>query len=455
MKYLLEMLLLGVWNWLKSLRRRRPPGLLVGFEVVNAELTDRRVSVPHERRQEHLVILGRTGQGKTSLMRHLCSQDITENRGFAFIDLHGDTTPYLVARIAQEERRRRTDLSERLVLIEPADPEWSVGLNALDVTDPRRRHVEIAEVVAGLRKRWNMENFGPRTEELLRSALHVLTDAKLTLLEVAPLITDDAYRAAIVSQVPDSSAKAFFTHRYNRWSEKLQAIAGEAVLNKLSELSDDPHFRHLLGQTQSTLSLADIVEKGNWLVVNLDKGQLGEQAVTIGSLLLTKLRHAVLGRKSRSLFTIYCDELQNLVAYDAGVETLLSESRKFSVALCTANQFLEQHSPAVRASILAVRTQIFFQLASSDARHIARLHHRRDTLSLRLQQLERRHALMWSGGAGAVEVCVPTVITPRLDTTMIRHKSHVWWARRRTDIEREIEQRRHMLLGKESLHGWR
>lgn len=453
--YLIEDIAIRFWNAVRASIGQIPPGLLVGFEVVNQERTDRRVDIPTARRAEHIVLLGKTGQGKTSLLRHFCSQDITQNRGFALIDLHGDTTPHLIARIAQEERRRRTDLSERLVLIEPADPEWSVGLNALDVSGQQRRHIEIAEIVAALRKRWDMDNFGPRTEELLRSALLVLADAKLTLLEVAPLIADNAFRDSVLAEVPPSPAKEFFTLRYSRWSEKLQAVASEAVLNKISELASDPHFRHLLGQTESTVSMAEVVEKGHWVIVNLDKGRLGQQAVTIGSLLLTKLKHAVLGRRSRDLFTIYCDELQNLVAYDAGVETLLSESRKFGVSICTANQFLDQYPQETRSSVLAVGSQIFFQLAGGDARHLARLNHRGETLSLRLQQLPRRHALMWHMGRGPVELRVPTVLDPRIDTTLLRHKSHVWWARRRTGIEEEIVARQRRYSGKQLLHEWR
>jgi hypothetical protein len=113
------------------------------------------------------------------------------------------------------------------------------------------------------------------------------------------------------------------------------------------------------------------MQRNCWGVLNLHKGRLGEEAVTLGSLFLSMIKHALFSRKTRDLFTLYCDEIQNLVSFDSGLDTILSESRKFGISVVSANQFLEQYPARIRAAILAVGTQIFFQLASSDAQHIA------------------------------------------------------------------------------------
>src|SRR5207237_9834674 len=110
---------------------------------------------------------------------------------------------------------------------------------------------------------------------------------------------------------------------------------------KTTAFTADPHFRHILGQQRSSFSLLEAMDRGYWIVFNLDKGRLGEQASTLGSLFLTKLKNAVFGRRSRKLFTLYCDEIQNLVTLEGGIDTLLSEARKFSVGVCSATQFLE------------------------------------------------------------------------------------------------------------------
>src|SRR5207253_4364211 len=113
------------------------------------------------------------------------------------------------------------------------------------------------------------------------------------------------------------------------------------------------------------------MDKGYWIILNLDKGRLGEQASTLGALFLAKLKNAVFGRRTRKLFTLYCDELQNLVTFDSGVDTLFSEARKFGISVCSANQFLDQYPPQMKAAILAVGTQVLFQLSSDDATKMA------------------------------------------------------------------------------------
>ena len=87
--------------------------------------------------------------------------------------------------------------ADRLIVIEPADPEFSIGLNVLEAQEGQQNYVQLAEFAQILKARWNLDSFGARTEELLRNALHVLADNGLTLLELAPLLTSAAFRAGL------------------------------------------------------------------------------------------------------------------------------------------------------------------------------------------------------------------------------------------------------------------
>src|SRR3712207_3946500 len=111
----------------------------------------------------------------------------------------------------------------------------------------------------------------------------------------------------------------------------MQAVYRDAILNKVTAFTSDPHFRHILGQRESSFSLLDAIDQGYWVILNLDKGRLGEQATTLASLFLTKLKNALFARRRRDLYTLFCDEIQNLVAFDASLDTLLSEARKFGI----------------------------------------------------------------------------------------------------------------------------
>ncbi len=117
----------------------------------------------------------------------------------------------------------------------------------------------------------------------------------------------------------------------------------------------------------------------------------------MGSLILTMLKNALFSREKRSLFTVYCDEIQNLVAYGGGIETILSEARKFGVGIISANQFLDQYPAEMRAAILAVGTHAFFQLSSADAAQVAQALDGGRPLAERLKNLPLRHAIVKSG----------------------------------------------------------
>lgn len=424
-------------------RDRKEPGgsLDLGLRIVDGAIQPSRAYLPDSKRAEHLAILGKTGQGKSFFLRYLAGQDVRNRRGFVFFDLHGDTTPFLLRLVAAEEQRTRTDLSDRLIVIEAADAEFSIGLNVLEAQDGQQSYLQLAEFAQILKARWNLDSFGARTEELLRNALHVLADNGLTLLELSPLLTSAAFRAECLNRVQNTEVVSYFQTRFDTRSEAMQGVYRDAILNKISGFTTDQRFRHILGQQRSTFSLLEAMDRGRWVILNLDKGRLGEQASTLGSLLLTKLKNALFARRRRQLFTLYCDEIQNLVAYDAGLDTLLSEARKFAIGVVTANQFLEQYPPQMRAAVMAVGTHAFFQLSSTDADRIASALDGGKRLGEILKNLPKRHMVVKSGSHRPQEVLVPNVAQPEADSSNLYNRCRARWARRRTEIEAEIRQR--------------
>jgi len=99
--------------------------------VVDEEVTRTHVTLSNTQRTMHIAVLGKTGSGKSSLLRHLLAQDIEANRGFACFDLHGEFMPFLLRTINARGRRLRQHLSDKLVIVDPTDPIVSVGLNPL------------------------------------------------------------------------------------------------------------------------------------------------------------------------------------------------------------------------------------------------------------------------------------------------------------------------------------
>src|SRR5712692_7439227 len=436
----LEQLIAAIWNRLKGRKGgawHEERGVLnLGFQVVDEQVTRRHATLSNQQRMRHIVVLGKTGSGKSFFLRYLSQQDIEANRGFLYFDLHGEDTPYLLQVINARERRERRHLSDRLILIDPSDPIMSVGLNPLEQETPD--FIRIAEVAEILKRHWGLDHFGARTDELLRNALYVLSANGLTLVELAPLLTHGGFRAGCLKRVANTEVRQYFELRYNEASEAMRAAMCEPILNKTSAFTADPHFRHIVGQEHSTFSMKQAMDEGYWVIVNLEKGQLGEQALTLGSLILTALKNALFTRNKRSLFTLYCDEIQNLVAYDSGIETILSEARKFGVAVVSANQFLDQYPAEMRAAILSVGTHVFFQLSSTDATQVAQALDGGKPLAERLKTLYQRHAIVKSGPDRWIEVEVPTVREPQVDCINLLNRSRGAWGRSRVVIERAI-----------------
>jgi len=456
MTNLFEQLVAGIWNRLRGRGReaRHEGGSLdLGFRVSDGQITRHHVTLSSARRAMHIAVLGKTGSGKSSLLRYLAAQDIVSDRGFLYFDLHGDTTPFLLRTINARERRERHHLSGKLIIIEPADPIVSVGLNPLE--QQSTDFVRIAEFAQVLRDRWHLDTFGARTDELLRNSLYALSDNELTLIELAPFLTDSGFRAACMKRVENADIRQYFELRYDQASDAMRATMREPILNKTSAFTSDPHFRHIVGQ-QSTFSMREAMDKGYWVIVNLDKGRLGEQALTLGSLILTVLKNALFTREKRSLFTVYADEIQNLVAFGSGIETILSEARKFGVAVVSANQFLDQYPAEMRAAILSVGTHVFFQLSSADATPIAQALDGGKPLAERLKNLYQRHAIVKSGPERWTEIEVPTVREPQVDYLDLQNRSRGAWGRSRVLIERAIAKRQAEFRRStdEVLHEW-
>jgi hypothetical protein len=355
MIHLIGKLLAMIWNRLQKRGRgawQESGGIDLGFRVTDGYVTRHRLSISNVRRSMHIAVLGKTGSGKSSLLRHFAEQDIASDRGFLYFDLHRDATQFLLGTINTRERQERRHLSDKLVLVEPADPLVSIGLNPLEQESPD--FVRIAEMAQVLKRHWSLDSFGARTDELLRNSLFALSANGLTLVELVPLLADSSFRAACLKKILNPEVKQYFELRYNQASEAMRATMREPILNKTSAFTADPRFRHMIGQEHSTFSLREAMDEGQWVIVNLNKGRLGEQALTLGSLIFTMLKNALFTREKRSLFSVYCDEVQNFVGRSADLETILSEACKFSVGVVLATQILDRIPVEARASILSV-----------------------------------------------------------------------------------------------------
>ena len=83
-------------------------------------------------RLRHVLIVGKTGMGKSKLLRSLCVRDAELGRGFCLVDPHGDLATEVLGALP---RRRTNDL----VLFDATTPANCPGLNPLRAVPPALR----------------------------------------------------------------------------------------------------------------------------------------------------------------------------------------------------------------------------------------------------------------------------------------------------------------------------
>jgi hypothetical protein len=113
------------------------------------------------------------------------------------------------------------------------------------------------------------------------------------------------------------------------------------------------------------------------LIVNLAKGKLGEAPThLLGAFLATAFAQAAEARadvpeKERTDFTLYADEFQHF-ATDS-FATILSEARKYHLALVLAHQFVGQLPSLLRQAVIGNAGSIVaFRIGAEDAALIAK-----------------------------------------------------------------------------------
>ncbi len=341
------------------------------FGVTNFRGINHQFGMLRYDRSRHAYIIGQTGAGKSGTLELLALSDIFHGQGYAIIDPHGD---FAINNMKFIPGSRMQDV----VYFNPADTEYPLGFNPLEVTNPAQK-TNISSEVIGVLKRMFGESWGPRLEYILRYTILALLDRpETTMLDITRMLTDKRFRKETLSYCRDTVVLQFWNVEFDSWTEKFQAEAIAPVLNKVGAFTANPIIRNIIGQPHSTFNIRQMMDDGKILVVNLSKGLIGEDnAGILGAFIVTKIQLAAMSRsdipniEDRRPFYLYVDEFQNF-ATDS-FATILSEARKYGLNLTVANQYISQMSDTVRNAVFGnVGTMISFRVSADDAPILAK-----------------------------------------------------------------------------------
>ena len=327
-------------------------------------------------RATHLYVTGATGTGKTKFLEFLIQQDIGKGNGFGVIDPHGDLVEDIKGFLAcdYDSSRDEKKISERVILIDPTDPDFTVTFNPLDKLPGVSAAEQANELIGAFKKIW-ADSWGVRMEDLMRNSLIALGETGLTLVELPQFLTRRGFRRSVLEKVDHLIAQEYF-QRFDALTDRGQVTWIEPVMNKINAFFSDERIRQMFSHTRSSFNLREIMDRRKILLVKLDKGKLKGSADLLGSLLMGKIQMAAFSRSDipqnkRTPFYLYIDEFQNFASESFAV--ILSEARKYGLSLIMCHQTLSQIPTELRGLILGnTGIQVYFRLNRQDAQLLAK-----------------------------------------------------------------------------------
>ena len=363
-----------------SFRQLEPPAILPVPETERGLAVLGRVAYRERRerfglreddRFRHLLLIGKTGMGKSTVLGNLLLSDIRAGRGVCLIDPHGDLADSITAAVPKRRRQDLCCFDAGNVITPPA-----FNPLACREASPQQRSLTASAVLACFRKVFELDQ-APRLEHILRNCLLALVEADdATLPDIQRLLTDGQFRKSITRRLENPGVRQFWEIEFAGWTDRYRQEALPAVLNKLGPFLSNPLLCGIVSQKKSAFSFRQIIDEGKVLIINLSKGRMGEDAsALLGSFLVSSLQLAAMSRadlpeETRLPFFAYVDEFQNFAT--ESFATVLSESRKYRLALTLACQYLDQMNESTRAAVFGnIGTLLSFQIGASDAEAIA------------------------------------------------------------------------------------
>lgn len=328
--------------------------VIVGANVFGGEVQE--IGMTLEQRQKHTYIIGKTGTGKTTLLKSSIYQDMVNGKGLAVLDPHGDMFRELLS-IVPESRRKD------VVVFDPSDRDFPVGLNILDpgieFESEDDKHEWITSAVLSVFKKLSDETqWGPRMEHILRNTtLTALQLPNPNLYTLQRLLTDKKYQKEVAKSLKDPVLKQFWDKEFKMMGSMQMSAATAPLTHRLGHFITSKMSRHILLQEKSTVRIADIMNEGEILLVNLSKGDIGEDQSEFFGTILTALiwmaayQRTKIPEKKRKDFFVYVDEFQNFATPQFGAIT--SEGRKFHVSLIVSHQNIAQMEDKDLVKIIA------------------------------------------------------------------------------------------------------
>lgn len=313
----------------------------------------------------HMYIIGKTWTGKSTFISNLIASDMQAGNGLCLLDPHGELVDTVLEYIP-------TNRINDVILFDVADSDFPIWFNLLQADTEDGKNLVASGVVSTFKKLFG-NSWWPRLEYILRNIVLSLVDyPNATLMHILRMLTDKNFREEVVSCVKDTVVLKFWNNEFAKWNDKQREEAVWPITNKVGQFLSSKLVRNIFGQPRTKLNLRKAMDDWKIILVNLSKWRIWEDnANMIGSLLVTKFQIDAMSRADvaahlRRDFYLYIDEFQNFAS--ESFTTILSEARKYKLALIIANQYISQILPEIKDAIFGnVGSIVCMTIWSDDA----------------------------------------------------------------------------------------
>lgn len=424
-------------------------GVHLGVNSYRGQTTN--IYLAPEDRLRHLYIIGQTGTGKTGLMKSMITQDIKNGEGCCFIDPHGTDILDILAAVPPERYKD-------VIYFDPADLSRPFSLNFLeyDISRPEQKTFIVNELLMIFKRLYGdvPESMGPAFEQYFRNATQLVMEdpsTGSTILDIPRVLANKEFRDQKLAKSMNPVVNQF-------WNEIATKAGGESSLenivpyitNKFDDFTANDFIRPIVGQQESSFKFREVMDTKKILLINLSKGRLGEKnANLLGLIVVGKLFMAALSRADDPRivyppFYLYIDEFHNITS--ESIPGILSEARKYKLALSMAHQFLSQVDEKTRDAVFGnVGNMAVFRVGEEDAEFFAK-QFTPVFESLDFVNLEFRNAYMkiLAGGVPQKPFDMKSADLPALNPEQVDdliHLSSLTYGRDRATVENMIRER--------------
>ncbi len=360
--------------------RTADSGVIIGSAIGSS--SNYPIIVTDDDRSRHMYLIGQTGSGKSTILFHMATKDILDGYGVAVIDPHGDLIDDIVSDlVANVGRERANEATQRVVLIDPSDLHFPVGINLLEIPQTsseeelEQERELVCEGVISVFKRvfgQDEDSNAHRIEYMLRNVIHTAFHVEsATIFTLYDLLNDTKYRKQVVKTLTDPNLINFWKNEFHKAGDWQQVKMVSGVTAKIGRFLFSPTVKRILDQPKSTIDFDECLATNKVLLCNLSEGKIGEDnAHLMGSVIITKihlaaLRRSRLNKDSRSPYYLYVDEFQHFATNY--FTRLLSGGRKFGLRVIIAQQSTAQIKDKNMLQVILANTGtvVSFRTASS------------------------------------------------------------------------------------------